>query len=227
MCAGVAVLGLVLWNVPKQVRAQKERQLEEKHRQAAQRRDQTFKSAVAMLSGQSATQDNSQAYALLLQIGREGHLEAQCAIGNLLLTGNGVPQDKQSAFCWFSLAASNGHAQAQSNLGLMCLLGDGVSRDPKVGFYWLNKSAEQNNTNALMNLGIAYRDGAGVAKDIAVANKWFERAAVTGCAEGAHALGDYYAGGGKPDEAKKWYTEAAEGGYRKPHATDQRLVITA
>jgi TPR repeat protein len=48
---------------------------------------------------------------------REGLVDAQALLGQILLDGNGITQDQPLALRWFDIAARQGHMMARNMLG--------------------------------------------------------------------------------------------------------------
>src|ERR1700712_5336171 len=70
-----------------------------------------------------------QAAALLQAAARYGLVDAQTALGQILLDGRGIEQDRQAAARWFAIAAEAGHVPAINMLGRCCELGWGMAVD--------------------------------------------------------------------------------------------------
>lgn len=78
------------------------------------------------------------ALANLRPIARQGHLEAQKALGYIFYLGLGVPTDYTKAHKWFQLAADQGNNAAQYNIGNMYDFGLGVRSDSILAYMWYN-----------------------------------------------------------------------------------------
>ena len=72
-----------------------------------------------------------------------------------------------------------------------------------------------DQAEAHFRMGALHRSGRGVKQDIVKAMEYYERAALHGHAEAQYTLATLYAKRNQEDEARKWYTLAAEQGHRK------------
>ncbi len=71
-----------------------------------------------------------------LDIGLNGHQEAQYSVGVLYSAGLGVPQDHGQAAKWFQMAAEQGLPAAQMRLGEQYQAGKGVPQDSQEAYFW-------------------------------------------------------------------------------------------
>ena len=117
----------------------------------------------------------------------DGHVLAQCNLGNCYDFGKGVAMDKVAAVEWFSKAAAQGLDGAQYNLGVSYEHGKGVARDFKAAARWYAKAAAQGYAYAQYNLGGLFRNGQGVAQDFKAAAAWYAKAAAQGHTKAAAA----------------------------------------
>ena len=76
----------------------------------------------------------------------QGHREAQCDLGSMLLNGLGVAKDAVQAAVWFRPGADQGLAVAQFNLALRYLHGTGVEQDDDEAVAWLLLATAQGYT---------------------------------------------------------------------------------
>tara|TARA_R110002153_G_scaffold8523_1_gene36544 strand:+ start:160 stop:651 length:492 start_codon:yes stop_codon:yes gene_type:complete len=81
-------------------------------------------------------------YALALTnlepLARQGHLEAQKALGMIFFSNLNVLTDYTKAHKWFQLAANQGNNYAQYMIGTMYNIGLGVGSDSILAYMWLN-----------------------------------------------------------------------------------------
>ena len=74
--------------------------------------------------------DPRQAAAAILEAARQGDVEAQALLGQILLDGQGIERDPALAVTWFRIAAERGHAMARNMLGRCLEHGWGVPANP-------------------------------------------------------------------------------------------------
>jgi TPR repeat protein len=66
-----------------------------------------------------AEQNYNEAARLLLPLARQGHLEAQYAVGYMYHYGYGLPRNEKESTRWITLAAARGNAKAKQALQLI------------------------------------------------------------------------------------------------------------
>lgn len=111
------------------------------------------------LTGQLA--DNPRQTARLIVTGaRDGDLEAQALLGQILLDGHGIEQDVGLALTWFGIAAERGHAMARNMLGRCLEHGWGCAKDEAGDF-----RGQFSHASVLAERG-----------DLPAARVWLERA---------------------------------------------------
>ncbi len=91
--------------------------------------------------GAYARDDYVTAFHEWLDIGLNGHQEAQYSVGVLYSAGLGVPQDHGQAAKWFQMAAEQGLAAAQMRLGEQYQAGKGVPQDSQEAYFWFALAA--------------------------------------------------------------------------------------
>jgi len=106
--------------------------------------------AIALAPGAALAQDfdNGQAawtagdYAVALRewqpLAKQGHAEAQRALGYMYEHGIGVEEDETKAVTLYRRAALQGSVEAQFRLGLMTAEGTGTPQDYYAAHIWLN-----------------------------------------------------------------------------------------
>ena len=87
-------------------------------------------------------------------LAKQGHAEAQSALGVMYRKGHGVAQDYKETVKWFRRSAEQGHAEAQSDLGLMFAGGRGVIQDSVYAHMWINIAASNGYALAMKNRDI-------------------------------------------------------------------------
>ena len=110
---------------------------------------------------------------------KQGHAQAQFALGHLYDAGKGVDRDPVEAARWFRRAAEQGHVDAQYNVAFMYANGAGVQKDYDEAMRWFRKAAAQCDVSSQANIGVMYEKGWGVEPDLAEAYFWYLLAAAT------------------------------------------------
>jgi TPR repeat protein len=165
---------------------------------------------------------------VVMQLARDGVVEAQVTLGNLYAEGHGVPKDREQALGWHRKAAAyykqkaaSGDVQAQYQLGLLYL--DGVAFDRDEALAWIVKAARQGHREAQFTLSRIYlKSSADPGKEHV---KWLEESARNGYAPAQYKIGVYFLEGTgvekDPARAKYWMTRAAKQGYRHQEQVEQ------
>ncbi|WP_317848684.1 tetratricopeptide repeat protein [Pseudomonas sp. GL-B-16] len=152
----------------------------------------------------------------ILIAAREGEVEAQALLGQILLDGQGIAQDQPLALSWFGIAARQGHLMARNMLGRCHEHGWGCVADALIAARHYRIAAEGGLDWAMYNFANLLATGRGVAEDQALALSWYRRAADLGHAKSMNLLGRYLEEGrfcqADPDAAFGWYRRSAEGG---------------
>ncbi|KAG0052478.1 hypothetical protein BGZ90_006473 [Linnemannia elongata] len=162
----------------------------------------------------------AQAMEWYLKAAKQGHLEAQWAIGNLYENGLERPVDLNKAFEWYLKAAEGGYAPAQTILGKWYWDGSGgvPGSDESKAFEWYLKAAEGGDSLAQKQVGEFYFNGrGGVLKDELKAFVWFMKSAVQENSSAQLIVAELYCNGceGVPRDykkAKEWYLKAGRNG---------------
>ncbi|QZI69899.1 sel1 repeat family protein [Pseudomonas protegens] len=161
-------------------------------------------------------QSPARAAQAILVAAREGLVEAQALLGQILLDGHGIQQDQPLAVRWFDIAARRGHLMARNMLGRCHEHGWGCPADAAraAGHYRL--AAEAGLDWGLYNYANLLATGRGVAQNHALALACYRRAAELGHAKSMNLLGRYLEEGlvcpADPGAAWDWYRRSAEGG---------------
>ncbi len=152
----------------------------------------------------------------ILIAAREGEIEAQALLGQILLDGQGIAQDQPLALSWFDIAARQGHLMARNMLGRCHEQGWGCVADASVAVRHYRSAADGGLDWAMYNYANLLATGRGVTEDQARALSWYRRAADLGHAKSMNLLGRYLEEGrfcqADPDAAFEWYRRSAEGG---------------
>ncbi|VVO36650.1 tetratricopeptide repeat protein [Pseudomonas fluorescens] len=157
----------------------------------------------------------SAAQAILIAA-REGVLDAQALLGQILLDGRGIAQDQPLAVRWFAIAAQRGHLMARNMLGRCHEHGWGCAADAAVAAVHYRVAAEAGLDWAMYNYANLLATGRGVMIDPVQALSLYRQAAELGHAKSMNLLGRYLEEGqicpADPLAARCWYRRSAEGG---------------
>lgn len=152
----------------------------------------------------------------ILIAAREGVLDAQALLGQILLDGQGIQQDQPLAVRWFEIAAKGGHLMARNMLGRCHEHGWGCAADASVAAGHYRLAIESGLDWAMYNYANLLATGRGVVADPPQALNLYRRAAELGHAKSMNLLGRYLEDGRgcqtDPQAARDWYRRAAEGG---------------
>jgi TPR repeat protein len=152
----------------------------------------------------------------ILIAAREGVLEAQALLGQILLDGQGIEQDQPLAVRWFEIAAQRGHLMARNMLGRCHEHGWGCSADASTAAKHYRAAAEAGLDWAMYNYANLLATGRGVVEDPLQALNLYRHAAELGHAKSMNLLGRYLEEGlvcpADPQTARDWYRRSAIGG---------------
>jgi hypothetical protein len=152
----------------------------------------------------------------ILLAAREGVLDAQALLGQILLDGRGIEQDQPLAVRWFEIAAKGGHLMARNMLGRCHEHGWGCTAAAETAAHHYRMAAQAGLDWAMYNLANLLATGRGVAENQAQALALYRRAAELGHAKSMNLLGRYLEEGRHcPQDllaARHWYRRSAEGG---------------
>jgi len=152
----------------------------------------------------------------ILIAAREGEVEAQALLGQILLDGQGIAQDKPLALSWFGIAARQGHLMARNMLGRCHEHGWGCAADASLAARHYRLAAAAGLDWAMYNYANLLATGRGVVEDQLQALSLYRRAAEMGHAKSMNLLGRYMEEGrvcpADPAAARDWYQRSAEGG---------------
>jgi uncharacterized protein len=152
----------------------------------------------------------------ILIAAKEGVLDAQALLGQILLDGQGIAQDQALALRWFEIAANGGHLMARNMLGRCHEHGWGCIANAVVAASHYRQAAEAGLDWGLYNYANLLATGRGVVEDQPQALACYRRAAELGHAKSMNLLGRYLEDGrfcsADPVAAVEWYRRSAEGG---------------
>jgi TPR repeat protein len=152
----------------------------------------------------------------IVMAAREGVVDAQALLGQILLDGRGIAQDQPLALRWFVIAARQGHLMARNMLGRCHEHGWGCATQASVAAGHYRVAAEAGLDWAMYNYANLLATGRGVSEDQAEALNLYRRAAELGHAKSMNLLGRYLEDGRvcpvNPTAARDWYRRSAVGG---------------
>lgn len=152
----------------------------------------------------------------ILIASREGVVDAQALLGQILLEGRGIARDEALALRWFRIAANGGHLMARNMTGRCLEHGWGCAVDETAAAREYRQAAEAGLDWAQYNYANLLATGRGVAEDQAQALAFYRQAAEQGHAKSMNLLGRYLEEGQfcprDMDSAVAWYRRSAEAG---------------
>ena len=152
----------------------------------------------------------------ILVAAKEGLVDAQALLGQILLDGRGIERDQALALRWFRIAAQGGQLMARNMLGRCLEHGWGCAVDEAAAAREYRQAAEAGLDWGLYNYANLLATGRGVAQDQAQALACYRQAAQMGHAKSMNLLGRYLEEGQccprDLEAAQQWYSRSAEGG---------------
>jgi TPR repeat protein len=160
--------------------------------------------------------DPGRAANAILAAARQGLLDAQTMLGQLLLDGRGIQRDPALAVTWFRIAAQQGHAMAHNMLGRCLEHGWGLEANLPAAAEHYQRAADAGLDWGQYNLANLLATGRGVLRDPPQAFALYLRAAVQGHAKSMNLVGRFYEEGQAvlrdTTLAHQWYRRSAEAG---------------
>jgi TPR repeat protein len=145
-----------------------------------------------------------------------GLVEAQTALGQILLDGRGIAQDRAAAAVWFAIAADAGYVPAINMLGRCCELGWGLPLDLTRAADCYRRAAEAGLDWGQYNYANLLLRGRGTTRDRRRALDLYRLAADQGHAKSINMIGRFIEEGWEmpadPAAAIDWYQRAAQAG---------------
>jgi TPR repeat protein len=111
----------------------------------------------------------------ILIAAKEGVVDAQALLGQILLEGRGIERDEALALRWFQIAAQGGHLMARNMLGRCREHGWGCTADEAAAAREYQLAAEAGLDWGQYNYANLLATGRGVAEDQAHALRCFAR----------------------------------------------------
>ena len=121
--------------------------------------------ATCYFRGDGLAQNLPRARALYEQAAAGGYVNAQCAVGNMMIAGQGGARDVAAGLALCRRAAEAGDVDAQTDLGGYLLTGEFMPKDAVEARRWLTLAASQRQANAAVLLGQIYGNGDCIATD--------------------------------------------------------------
>ena len=152
----------------------------------------------------------------ILMAAKEGIVEGQALLGQILLDGQGIERDPVLAKRWFQIAGNAGHLMARNMLGRCWEHGWGGPVDFRLAALEYRQAAESGLDWGLYNLANLLATGRGLAMDQPAALNCYRKAAQMGHAKSMNLLGRYLEQGQYCEknlaQAHHWYERSAYGG---------------
>ncbi len=172
------------------------------------------------LDGQQLTamlaENPARAAQAILLAAKQGIVDGQALLGQILLDGQGIARDPVLARRWFQIAANGGHLMARNMLGRCWEHGWGGAVDCAKASHEYRLAAEAGLDWGLYNFANLLATGRGVAQNVTGALKLYRVAAEAGHAKSMNLVGRYLEEGVycPMDKAAacEWYKRSANGG---------------
>ena len=154
----------------------------------------------------------------ILIAAKEGVVDAQALLGQILLEGRGIARDEALALRWFQIAAQGGHVMARNMAGRCLEHGWGCAVDEAAAARQYRLAAEAGLDWGQYNYANLLATGRGVVQDQAQAQALtlYRQAAEQGHAKSMNLLGRYLEDGQycpkDLEAAVEWYRRSAEAG---------------
>ncbi|AZF46162.1 MULTISPECIES: tetratricopeptide repeat protein [unclassified Pseudomonas] len=152
----------------------------------------------------------------ILIAAREGVVDAQALLGQILLEGRGIARDETLALRWFRIAAQGGHLMARNMIGRCLEHGWGCTVDEAAAAREYRLAAEAGLDWGQYNYANLLATGRGVVQDQAQALMLYRQAAEQGHAKSMNLVGRYLEDGQYCprdfEAAVEWYRRSAEAG---------------
>ncbi|MCJ7957983.1 MAG: sel1 repeat family protein [Pseudomonas sp.] len=152
----------------------------------------------------------------ILMAAKEGVVDAQALLGQILLEGRGIARDEALALRWFQIAANGGQLMARNMAGRCLEQGWGCAVDEAAAAREYRLAAEAGLDWGQYNYANLLATGRGVDEDRPQALGFYRLAAEQGHAKSMNLLGRYLEDGHSCsrdfEAAVEWYRRSAEGG---------------
>ena len=135
-----------------------------------------YEQGIVYYNGHGVEKDFFKAEHYLLRPALNGHVEAQCALGDLFADETNPNIDPTQAVEWYYRAADAGHPKAQWMMGACYSNGIGIEKNIDEAKYWFKQLADQRNPDGQYGLASCYME----TKDYKEAERYLRRAAAQG-----------------------------------------------
>ena len=138
-------------------------------------------------------QNYEKAYHLFYNLAKNGNIDSQKNIANMLLHGLGTKKDEEAAYLWYKQIADAGDSKSQHAIANCYIHGSyGFPINYTLAVEYLKKASKDNYIPAKYDLAIMYFNGQGVAKDKNKARELLEQNAKNGHKKSMKLLALYY-----------------------------------
>lgn len=124
----------------------------------------------------------------IYEAARNGDLESQHLMAEMLYDGERVPQDLKASLEWYRRIALQGDHSAHAMVAYMLQEGIGCEKSDSEAFHWLRLGAENGNAYCQYMFGNALEEGLHTQKDVSAALDWYRKAAEQGHPEAQFEL---------------------------------------
>ena len=124
---------------------------------------------------------DSACFYLTSMLSRNGDINAECAMGVMLLEGKGCEKDTERAIATLDSNIKHGNPAAAVYLGEEYLLGRLLDKNTELAMKYFKKASDLGYPEAYEKLGDIYRCAEGADKDVGKAIELYELVAAGGC----------------------------------------------
>jgi TPR repeat protein len=147
---------------------------------------------LAVGAAAARNRDFALALANLRPLAEGGDVNAQRALGQVLIVSCTGVQDQAAGVAWLTKAAAAGNIPAEMLLASIYTIGFGVPQDIPKGFTLFSHAAGAGNAVAQMAIGSMYFEGVGVSQDKFQGVQWTVKAAEQGNAMALGHIAEIY-----------------------------------
>lgn len=141
-----------------------------------------FYKYVKLLSDNAKELGFDSAYFYLTSVlAKNGDINAECAMGVMLLEGKGCEQNTESALAILGANINHGNPAAAVYLGEEYLIGRFLEKNTDISMKYFKKASDLGYPEAYEKLGDIYRCAEGADRDVGRAIELYELAAAGGC----------------------------------------------
>ena len=134
-----------------------------------------------------------QSYNIFYTLAKNGDIDSQKNIANMLLYGLGTKKDEEEAYLWYKRIADSGDSKSQHAISGCYIHGlYGFPVDYDLAIKYLKEASKENYAAAKYDLAIMYFNGNGVVKDKNKARELLEENSKNGHNDSMKLLATYY-----------------------------------